>query len=709
MGPAACILTRGMRPLWTMASRGRFYSDNDASDLGRAFGLIVLVLIAYAQVCQMGFIWDDESHLTQNAVIVGRLGLKEIWTSVEAVYYPLVLTTFWSLHKVFGLNPLPYHLLNVAIHTANAVLFWRVLLLLNVRGAWLGAALWALHPVMVQSVAWVTELKNTESCFFYLLSIQCFLKYEGAGKFTGKSWRLFTLAVVSFALAITSKPSTVMLPVVLLLCLWWCKRTWQTRNGFELAPFFLMSLVAGAWTIWEQKFHSGANGLEWAQSWPERLIIAGRAIWFYLGKLCWPAPLIFIYPRWSIDSSRLVAYGPLAAAAIGLAILFIYRTTWLRPIFFAAIYFVTLLFPVLGLFNIYFFRYSFVSDHFQYLASMGPLALAGAGIASGLSVLDSKQRVAGAIARVACVALLVTLGTLTFHRTTSYKNVFTLYQNILDKNPSCWMAHYNLGIALRADGYSDQAIDHYRQAVALKPDYAEANYNLARLLAEKGALQDAVEHYRSALDVNPEDAEAHNNLGATFARMGRVEDAIIEYRKALEFEPDYADAVRNLGNALLRTGRTAEAIPCYEKGLQLRPGDSEAQTNLGNALAQTGRIDEAILQYQAALTTAPNNVTAQSNLAWLLATGGPTSIRNGGDALRLADRANQLSGGNEPVILRILAAAYAETGDFQNAVKIARRARQLAEVEKDSKIVGTLDKEIALYESGHPYHRAESQ
>ncbi len=352
--------------------------------------LIGIVFIAYTQVFKADFIWDDESHLTQNPCVIGPLGLKEIWTTTQAVYYPLVLTTFWALHKFVGLNPLPYHGLNVLLHALSAILLWRVLRLLQVRGAWLGAALWALHPVMVQSVAWVTELKNTQSCVFYLFSILFFLRWEdqrvsaprGPQRQIGHCPSLvFALSLLSFLLATLSKPSVVMLPFVLALCVWWMRGKVRWRDTLALAPFALISIVASAWTIWEQRFHARAVGPDWLETMPEHLIIAGKAVWFYLGKLVWPHPLIFIYPRWHVDSSNVVEYLPLLAViAIIIAFWFV-RAQWGRALFFAAAYYVISLFPVLGFFSVYFFRYSFVSDHFQYLASMGPLALIGAGIA----------------------------------------------------------------------------------------------------------------------------------------------------------------------------------------------------------------------------------------------------------------------------------------------------------------------------------------
>jgi len=347
--------------------------------------LAALVLLAYLPVLQAGFIWDDDKHLTENPCIVGPLGFAGIWTTSEATYYPLVLTTFWVEHALWGLAPLPYHLVNILVHAAAAIVFWVVLRQLLVPGAWIGAALWALHPVQVESVAWVTELKNTQSGLFWLVAIFFFLKWRRS-----RGAAPYAAALLCAIAAILSKSSTVMLPVVLALCAWWEERRWDWRHAIPLAPFFFISAAASAWTIWEQKFHAGALGEEWAQTWPERIIIAGRDVWFYLGKLLWPHPLVFIYPRWRIDGSEAVAYAPALAAVAALAVFWWQRNRWGRAAWFVSAYFVVALFPVLGFFNVYFFRYSFVGDHFQYLASMAPAALAGAWIARLPALFEAR-------------------------------------------------------------------------------------------------------------------------------------------------------------------------------------------------------------------------------------------------------------------------------------------------------------------------------
>jgi superkiller protein 3 len=402
-----------------------------------------------------------------------------------------------------------------------------------------------------------------------------------------------------------------------------------------------------------------------------------------------------------------------------------------------------------------------VSDHFQYLASMGPLALGGAGItvlvgrfcetplesASDTDALQFWAHKSGVIrgklflSSGFCGVLLLTLVFLTWRQAAVYRNVVALYTATLSKNPGCWMAHYNLGIALNDQGDTDGAITHYRQALDLRPSYAEAHYNLGRLLVQKGQVDEAVTHYEKALEINPADAEAHNNLGATLFANGRVDEAIAHYRKALAIRRGYADASCNLASALLsngdldgaiayysgclavspnqveaqynlatvllRTGRTDEAMAHYQKVLELSPDNADARANLGSAFLGKGRVRDAVAQYRDVLRVAPDNMTAQSNLAWLLATAADPSLRNGSEAVLLAERAESESSRSEnhAIVLRILAAAYAETGRFVEAKKTAEQALQAAEIQGNSTLSNALRDEISLYELGLPYHK----
>jgi len=659
--------------------------------------LLLLVFLAYARVGAAGFIWDDESHLTQNPCIVGPLGLADIWTSASAVYYPLVLTTFWILHHFVGLNPLPYHILNVAFHAASALLLWRVLVQLQVRGAWLGAAMWALHPVLVQSVAWITEMKNTQSAFFYLLAISCFLQSRDRKR----NGIFYWLTIFFFVAAITSKPSTAMLPVVLTLCLWWREGGIKQHDLRLFLPFVLISLLASGWTIWEQKFHSHATGAEWVQTPLQRILISADAIWFYLFKLIWPHPLIFIYPRWNIDPSRWLAWMPLVALLVAATVLFVKRNAALRLVAFAFAYVVIMLFPVLDFFDIYFFRYSFVSDHFQYLASMGPLALAGAGVVTAVEKVGIYRL---AIQTASTLAILLILGALTFHQSAKYHDLITLYQATLTQNPQCWMAEYNLGLALKNQGQLDQAIAHYRRAINIWPDYVEAHYNLGGAYIEKGEIDEALAEYRRAIEIRPEEADSHNNYGSALRELKQFDQAETEYKRALSLRPQYLEARLNLGSLLLQRGRTAEAITNLETARRLQPNDATTRVTLAHALMKNGQTGEAAAELNRAVQLAPDKVSALNSFAWLLATASDDSVRDGKRAVQLAERANALAGNNDPTILHTLAAAYAEAGRFDEALQTARRAMKLASRADNNAVYNAIRDELPLYELGLPYH-----
>jgi tetratricopeptide (TPR) repeat protein len=733
--------------------------------------LVLFVFLAYLPAMHGGFIWDDDAHLTANPCIVGPLGFKEIWTSSAATYYPLVLSSFWVQHALWGLNPFPYHLVNIAMHAACVVMLWLVLRCLKVRGAWFGAALWGLHPVQVESVAWITELKNTQSGLFYLLAIWFFLKWRGAGTFAGRKgteWD-YALALLCAALAILSKASTVMLPVVLGLVWWWCDGRWSWRNIFRLAPFFIISAAASGWTIWEQQFHSGALGPDWSQSRPERFVIAGKVVWFYLGKLLWPHPLIFIYPRWEIDASRATAWLPVLALGVILFLLWLNRRGRTRPVFFAFGYFVVSLFPVLGFFNVYFFRYSFVGDHFQYLAGIGPLALAAAAIITALGFFKNWKRF---LEPVLCGALLLALGALTRQQCGTFASMDTLWRTTLAKNPDCWMAHNNLGLWLKNQGRIDEAIEQYHQALQLNPnawdalndlgvalavtgqfDGAIQNYrkslqidpsrfavqnNLGHALAAEGRFDEAIECYRKALQLNPNFSDALNNLGNAFTARGRFDDAIENYRRAIQINPDFPEALNNLGVVLANQGRFDEALGNYRKALRINPNDSGALDNLGVALTaqghfneaigcyhqaiqanpsrpetffhlgmtldQMGRTREAIAQYREALRLNPNLPGPLNNLAWLLATGPDAGLRNGPEAVRLAQRACELTHDGEPLFIATLAAAYAESGRFPEAVAASEKAGQLATASRSKELAGKIRQLLEIYRAGKPYH-----
>jgi len=582
--------------------------------------LVLAVIITYSPVWHAGFIWDDDNHLTANPCIIGPLGLKEIWTTSAAQICPLVLTSFWVEHALWGLAPLPYHLVNVFMHAACAVLLWRVLRSMQIPGAWLGAALWALHPVQVESVAWITEMKNTQSGLFFLLSILFFVKLlegrpPGRPRTRGsaslqedpkrRDWN-YALTLLFAALAMASKSSTVILPVVLCICAWWMEGRWQWRNVARMIPLFLMSLAAGILSLWTQNVEA-ADDLKWGTpTWPERLAMTGDAVWFYLGKLVWPYPLMAIYPRWDIDASQWFSYLPLIAVIAVPLLLWWQRDSWSRPWFFAFAYYLLGLLPVLGLADRY------VADHYQYLADMGPLGLAGAGLAQMAEfILPKKSWFQPGFS----AGVLLILGLVSWQRAWVYENQETLWTDTLAKNPNCSAGYNNLGLAFSQNGQIDDALAQFQKALAINPGFDKAQNNMGTALAQKGRVDEAMVYFQKAVEINPQYAEAHGNLGKVFLQKGKLDEAIVEYQRALEINPIYADAHNSLGDIFFKRGQLDEAKAEFQRALEINPNHAEAHYNLGSALFLKGQIEEAIAQYKEALRLRPDFSEAQKNLA----------------------------------------------------------------------------------------------
>ena len=676
-------------------------------NLVAGLALVVAVFAAYAMSLRGDFLWDDDLHVTANPTIVGPLGLREIWTTARANYFPLVLTNFRVQHALWGLNPAGYHAVTIACHALAALLLWRVLCALNVRGGWLGAALWALHPVQVESVAWIAELKNTQSAVFFLAAILFWIRWleicgherervdghpparpassapRAGREAPARSRKFFGFALLCGLLAILSKPSTVMLPVALALCGWWWQRRISWRDLLSLAPFFALSALAAGWTIWEQKHHSGALGPEWSQTAVERVLIAGRVVWFYLGKLAWPDPLVFIYPRWQIDAAQPLGYVPVIAAAIGLGWLAWRSRTGLKPVAFAAGYFVALLFPVLGFFSVYFFRYSFVGDHFQYLASMGPLALAAAGLRTmgpswrtRLATSGPANAPATSYFSMAVAALvLIACGVLTLRQSRAYRSNEALWRDTLAQNPEATMAWLNLADTLAQAGRYEESMATYRRALQLAPRDPDGWNDLGNVLVLLGQPEPAVRHFERALALKSDFPEAHSNYGNALRLLGRSEEAMAHYRRALELQPREStrvDALNNLGAELAESGHAEEALPYFEAALRLAPKHAGAHDNLANALRALGKIDDALAQHAAALRLEPISAEAEANYARTLVAAGRVT-----EALPHFERALQLKP-NLATARGNYAMALARSGRTTEALAQLERAVQLS-------------------------------
>jgi tetratricopeptide (TPR) repeat protein len=564
-----------------------------------ALGLLLLTLLSYLPALDNGFVWDDDDYVTANATLRSADGLRRIWLEPGAVpqYYPLTFTTLWLNYQIGGLEPFGYHLTNVLLHALAAILAWLGLRALGVPGAWIAGALFAVHPVHVESVAWISERKNVLSGVLYLGAMLAYLRFAGLDDRTGidaanrpRGRRgAYALSLALFVGGLLAKTVVCTLPAALLLLVWWKRGRVTVRDVVPLVPFFAVGAALALVTVQVERRFVGAVGGDWDLTFLERCLIAGRAVWFYIGKLVWPANLTFFYPRWTIDARVAWQYAfPAAALATAAVLLALRRRIGGGPLV-ALLFFVATLGPALGFVDVFPMRYSFVADHFQYLASLGPIALAAA-----LAVLLARRLgvTTQRIALGAAAGVVVVLAVLTARQTESYRDLRTLWTDTLARNPGAWMAHNNLGLLLVEEGRPEAAMEHFRAAIASKPDDAFARNNLGRALAAAGRLDEAIALFLEAVRIELGNAEAWSNLGNAYAAQGRYGDAADAYRRAIAARPSFADAYSNLGNVMLLTGRGDEAIALYREALRLDPGFADAQRNLAVALAQRDRGED---------------------------------------------------------------------------------------------------------------------
>lgn len=722
--------------------------------------LVALTALAHAPALHNGFIWDDDDHFTENPAMTRPHGLLKIWSSLAVSrYYPLTLTNFWMQRRLWDLNPLPYHAVNIVFHAASAVLIFFLLRRLNVRGAWVAAALWGVHPVNVESVAWVTELKNTQSGFFFFLSLLFFLRFERNEK---RLW--FVLALVSFAAALSSKPSTVILPFVLLLLAWWQRGQLRKTDLVRAAPFFALSVGMSLLTIAEQRGQIDRAPQDWTLSITERLIVASKALWFYAAKVLWPVKLSFIYPRWQTNADSLSSFIPLVGIVVVGGILWRFRKQfWARVVSFGLGYYVVALLPVLGFFDIYFFRYSFVADHFQYLASLGILALV---VAGGVKLL--RQRAA----RWAMAAMWLTgLSAISWHHAQVFYDNETLWQDTAETNPESAMAYCNLGVICNGKNLYKESEQYFRKALRLKPGFLEAQSNLGLSLTEQHryeeaeqALQEALRimpnysralycyghlcyktkrtaesegYFHRAILADPRMVVAYADLGTLLLEQNRRDEAVKLYRFALSLRPDFVLARSNLAKILAERGDLNEAIPLYERAVKDGRNVAELHFNLALAYRQTGRFDDAIRELRSAiklkpkfadgylelgktlaanhqygeaidifrrgLQVEPRHMVMGNEMAWLMATVPDAKLRNAPQAIQIGERLAELTVRKQPRPLDTLAAAYAEAGRYKEAVATAREAAALAEAQGQTNLASEIKARVALYANRHSY------
>lgn len=717
-------------------------------------GLILLVVIAYLPMFKGGFIWDDIDNVINNPHLRSLGGLKIIWLTRGAgqQYYPLAFTNYWIDYHLWGLNPFGYHAENILLHALAALLLWRVLALLKVPGAWLGAALFALHQVCVESVSWVTERRNMLSAVFILASVWAAMKFwlpglavqpvatspemvgEKSDAFLGPYF-YYVLALGFYVCALWSKTGAVGAPVIILLLVWWKRGNLSWRSLRLFSPFLMAGVMMALITIHIER-RIGGSEAGWSLSFLQRCFLATRVVWFYLGKLIWPHPLMVIYPRGTAETGWLAGCAILGVTAMSLWLLWRNRNGWGRPVLAAAGCFAVMLFPLMGFFNTSFFRFSFVSDHFQYPACMAPLALAGAGI--WLATRHSTV-----ISRGVFVVLAGLLGILAWRQQGVYLTNETLWQAAARDNPDAWVAQNNVGLMLANENKLDEAMKHLDEALRVKPDYPDALNNEGVVFVRKGDIDRAIQRYAAAAKIDPNYVPAQYNLGDALVKKGgfaeaavhfvkcrelvpgdyRVEwglaralagegnldEAVGHFNQALALNPNFVAAYKEKGLALVQKGDLKSAGECLEDAARLEPNDADTRFNLGVICGRMGRSAEAIEQYKETLRINPQMWGAMNNLAWILASDPDSQVRNGEEAVQLAQQACQLTDNRQAIVLGTLGAAYAEAGRFEDAVNTARKAEALATSAGQQEVAKKNRQMAELFAGKHAFHEPQAK
>ncbi|HET9327781.1 MAG TPA: tetratricopeptide repeat protein [Candidatus Eisenbacteria bacterium] len=597
-----------------------------------------IAFLTYARALGSSWLWDDDANVTACAPVLAWSGLSSIWLDPHAIqqYYPILHTVFWLEHKLWGLNPIGFHAVNILLHALNAFLFWRLLVQLRLpnRAAWVGALLFVVHPVHVESVAWITEMKNTLSLAFALASALAWLRWAGLTEDASRAGRTGQLVIsyVWFAMALLSKSVTVTVPVALLIISWWKRGRWDRRD-WALAPLMVAAAFFALLTIHLESENVGTSRLPLELTLAQRVLLAGRALWFYASKLALPIDLSFVYPRWQLDpGSWWMWLFPLGAVGVLAALLLLHRRIGRGPAA-AVLIWSAMLGPMLGFFDIFWFRYGDVSDHFQYHASLAPLAMAGLGLAMLAVTLERFWKRAGI---VLVAAILSTLLALSWERVRVFRDSRTLWTETVRRNPEAWLAWNNLGRITLDDGRYEEAEPMLRRAIAI----------------------DAGQH------------EAWNNLGICLVHTGRPAEAQIAFAQAIELHPNDLAARGNLGRALLLSGDYAGAIAALEPVLAHPDHGADAEVDLIEALIRDRQMERA------EATGRKSRFAGDPRVQVLVA----ITLRHRGaleQAITLLEKAAAQGQRRDPVVLDALATTLASANRFAEAVAVLEEALAL--------------------------------
>ena len=726
--------------------------------LGLCLVLAAITFAVFGQTAVFGFVnFDDNLYVYENAMVAVGLswkGLVWVFTHPDcSLYHPLTMLSLMGDYQVHGLHAGVYHFTNVLFHAAAVILLFLVLRQMTGslwRSAFV-AAVFAVHPLRAESVAWVSERKDVLSAFFFLLTLSAYVHYVRKPNSMGR----YLVVAAAFVMALLSKPAVVTLPFVLLLLDYWPLQRMEPgkfkRLVLEKLP--LLALAAGACTMTFLAARTALSSGE-SLSFPARISNALVSYGIYLRQMVFPAGLAIPY----VNPPNGLPVWEVALAFAVLMVISLSVLAWRngRPyLLMGWLWYVGMLVPVIGHTH---------ADRYTYLPGIG-LVIAGTWAMADLSAgWKYRQTVLGGL----MASLIGVLMIFAWIQTGYWKSNQTLWPHSLACTTDNYVAHSNLGRDLLQKGKVDEAIFHYQEALRIRPVFAEAHYNLAIALQQKGRIDEAITHCQEALEIDPDYAEAHNNLGYDLLQKGRVDEAILECQEALRLKPTFAEAHCNLALALQQKGRLDDAIVHYQEALHIRPAfaeahsdlgyaflqkgevdgaivqcqealdikadDADIHTHLGIALRQKGRLDEAISQYQMALQIQPAcaethydlgivllkkgrvseainqylqalqiepaSAKVQNNLAWVLATCPDVSLRNGKKAVELARQANEFAGGADPSILDTLAAALAEAGKFSDATHTAQKALEMARVERRQDLVKELNGELKRYEAG---------
>jgi Tfp pilus assembly protein PilF len=641
--------------------------------------LAAITFAVFGQTAGFGFIaYDDNIYVYYNKKVAGGLSLKGLaWVFTHPyfnLYHPLTLLSLMGDYQLHGLHAGGYHFTNVLLHTASVILLF--LVLRQMTGAlWRSAfvaAVFAIHPLRVESVAWVAERKDVLSAFFFMLTLGAYARYVRKPDSVAR----YLMVAAAFVPALLSKPSVVTLPFVLLLLDYWPLGRFEqpgpihgleyigTTGQLILEKIPLLALVAGAcemnYLAGERLIASFPN-----VSMPLRLDNALVSYVVYLRQMIWPEGLAPFYPYpekgypvWITALSFL-----LLALITGGILAFGRKRRWLLT---GWLWYLGMLTPMIGIVQVGSFAHA---DRMTCLPGIG-LVLAGTWAVGDWSAGWKHRRAAlGGLMAVVIGALMVCA----WIQAGYWKSDETLWTHTLACTTRNYVARNNLGDALLQKGKVDEAITHFQKALELQPAYGSALCGLGDALDKKGRVDEAIRQYQEALKLQPTYFMVHNSLGLALLGRGRVDEAIPHFQRAVELMPDYVDAHINLGTAFLQKGNVGEAIAHFQEALQIKPAGP----------------------------------TGQKDLAWLLATCPDASLRNGNKAVELARQANALTGGENPLMLHTLAAALAEAGRFPEAVETAQRALHLAGAQSNTRLAGALESEMKLYQAGVPFHSPE--